>query len=578
MADAAGGRRKRTRNVLRQRLEAVASYAATVEARAEWQGPRADKPRCESEKRGRASAGAGAQAGLVQTAENTGRRTEHGHKSPQSAVWGGLEMLGLLTDLYHMPVTPLPSPRATPGPTPRRGKLPPLPEQEQWSAVVPAKQPPPQHSQPLGEATAPAAPAAAAGREKEGTRMQPRPDVLPSGSSTCVPETPHASDAHTSVSLRSDHAEATSQPVPSLSGILEDAVTKLVESVVAAARLNASEHDRERRLSRLREERLETAVCQLVTSAIAEARSLLASTDRDARLRAAASLEQDQPAEQQARAQMQADGVRQRKTGLEAGKQSRDNRAAESAAAVPTVRDADVESVVCKVVTKSVAEANRSLVEPVDVIGAHRNDELLDAATRLAVMRAIDEAKVQLQQEEQRRLDGALDTFVAALVAEARDSLRCQHADEGRMEGEGGFEERAFKDNTVADEAELGDSILSADATLMAGGHEDSIGVDSAAEAPMPCSATVPTCSVSGLPCSSLLDDVANPPQTGSQPLMQPPPFDNPPTATSEALLTSSTLLGLTTAVAEFNSQLAQVPQETIALPLAPHARTRVHP
>ena len=36
----------------------------------------------------------------------------------------------------------------------------------------------------------------------------------------------------------------------------------------------------------------------------------------------------------------------------------------------------------------------------------------------------------------------------------------------------------------MADEAELGDSILSADATLMAGGHEDSIGVDSAAEAP----------------------------------------------------------------------------------------------
>ena len=149
---------------------------------------------------------------------------------------------------------------------------------------------------------------------------------------------------------------------------------------------------------------------------------------------------------------------------------------------------------------------------------------------------------------------------MATLVAEAGDSLRCQDS----PEGEGVCEEIAGKDSALAEEAEPGDSILSADATHVAAGGDEEVD-SSAAEARMSSSAT---CSVSQLTCSCIVDDVAYPPETGSQALMQPPPFDNPLIAGAR----------LTAAVAEFNSLLAQVTHETLSFPLALQARSRVQP
>ena len=229
MTEAARERRKRTSNVLRQRLEAVASYAATVKA-PEEEGPRGvarwEKTCGEYVTRGKPSGkSAQARAGLMETAQSQDRQ-----KLPQCSVWGGLEMLGLLTGAYSIALSPLPTMRLTPGPTPRQGKLPPLPEQKQRCVVMPAKQLPERHTSAVEQAETPGG---------KGTRMQPRPDESCSGSSTFGSATPvfdaGIDQSHVRMLPTESSHGAGQAPDPS---VLEDTVSKLVESFAAAAATN----------------------------------------------------------------------------------------------------------------------------------------------------------------------------------------------------------------------------------------------------------------------------------------------------------------------------------------------------
>ena len=153
-------------------------------------------------------------------------------KSPQFSVWGGLEMLGLLTGAYSIALSPLPTPRLTPGPTPRQGKLPPLPEQKQRCVVMPAKQLPERHTSAVEQAETPGG---------KGTRMQPRPDESRSGSSTWGSATPvfdaGIDQSHVRMLPTESSHGAGQAPDPS---VLEDTVSKLVESFAAATNLRMS--------------------------------------------------------------------------------------------------------------------------------------------------------------------------------------------------------------------------------------------------------------------------------------------------------------------------------------------------
>jgi hypothetical protein len=423
---------------------------------------------------------------------------------------------------------------------------------------MPAKQLPEQHTSTVEQAETP---------EGTGTRMQPRPDESRSGSSTCGLATPvfdaGIDQSHVRM-LRTESIHGAGQaPDPS---VLEDTVSKLVESAIAAARLDEEEHQRGKL-----NEKLETAVCQLVTCAIAEAQSLLAKVTRkemgeykDARLSAAPGARSTVDL---ARAQTRV-GSRQR------------CRHSDSA-----VKAEKVSLETCKQEETDEQEEETDKVKGTCCsleARLHGNEEHLEAAARQVVTRAIHQAQMHLVEEEQKRFDAALDELVAALISEAR--LLCQ--DQKEKQGQY-LEESVFKNEAMTGGGgELADSILSADATCSAGAYpaDDSFMVDAAAEAHLSSlelsTCSIPelpsssTCSIPHLPCSFLaLDDVSNTPQNRKHSPLQPPLLDMPPTADKDAQQSSScALLELTAAVAEFNSQLAQV-----AVPASSSTHARTH-
>ena len=166
----------------------------------------------------------------------------------------------------------------------------------------------------------------------------------------------------------------------------------------------------------------------------------------------------------------------------------------------------------------------------------HADDEFLEAAASLVGTHAIHQAQIDLEQEEQKRFDWALDEFVAVLISGAR--LLCQDQKEKQEQY---LEESVFKNEArTGGGEELADSILSADAMCSAGAYI-----------------------------------VSNTPQSPEQSLLQPPLLDIHATSDEDAQQmcqpTSCALPELTAAVAEFNSQLVQV---AVPASCSTHART----